>query len=164
MDNETVKDICRRYNWGEQQVLLATFDKLPDITTFRKHNTETIVRNRIKRTNGNCLFLDAENSNLTLNGNNRKTEFRLSINKKDIWVEVKDQKSISNILDCPMGEIARAKNISGEYWLVLLNECYCVLALVRQFVEMIENYNLNNKVKLIYGIEQYKNELLKLAA
>lgn len=162
MNKETLKIVYKRHNESEQQVYCATIDELDNVTVFNKYNTETIVRNRISQTNGTCLFLDAENPNLTLKGKNKKTEFRLSVNKKDIWVEVKSQKVDSNIMDAVLGEIARAKRINGEYWLVLLGECYGRPIYLKQIYEMVTKYGLNTKIRIFNSIDKYQIELRKI--
>jgi hypothetical protein len=141
----------KRHNEKENEVLKAiiyTFNP----TIFDKDNTETIVQRRIKQTKGPTVFLDAVNGNLTATGKNyRKTEIRFM----NIFTEVKHQNSISNIQDSVLGEISRAENIKGKYWLVLLGDAYRKPIVLCEFVKMIKKYELENKVRIFLTIEDY---------
>jgi hypothetical protein len=145
----------RRYNESEQEVLSVTIRTLKP-TIFDKNNTEPIVQQRIKRTKGTTVFLDSDNPNLTATGlHYRKTEIRVANWRKDALVEVKHQKTISNIQESVMAEIARATNIKGQYWLVLLGKAYKSQIVINEFVKMIIKYKLQNKVRMFFDVEDY---------
>jgi hypothetical protein len=151
MNTEILIERYRRSNEHEHIVMSATIRTLMP-TIFDQNNTETIVQQRIKRTKGPTLFLDASNGNLTATGQHyRKTEMRVG----NIFVEVKHQNTVSNIQESVMGEIARAENIKGQYWLVLLGDAYRRPIIISEFVRMIFKYKLQNKVRMFLSVEEY---------
>ena len=151
----------KRHNEGEDSVLQATLDIIPNITIHKKNNNMGIVEIRKKIFNGVNLFMDAENPNKTSKGNYRRTELKITNKNTDVFIEVKQQKTSSNITDSVLGEVSRARNIKGQYWLVLLGKPYQCPIVLYSIVEAIELYKLNDKVKVFTTIEQYKTELQK---
>lgn len=155
MNTEILIERYRRHNESEQIVLAALIRNF-EPTIYDKNNTESIIRGRIKRTKGLTIFLDAENSNLTASGlNYRKTEIRVASKKSSVFTEVKHQTKISNIQDAVLGEIARAKNVKGKYWLVLLGKAYRRPIVIAEFFSMIAKYKLDNKVRIFTTVEEY---------
>lgn len=151
-----------RHNESENIVLQTTIETIPQIKIFKKDNTMGIVEVRNLIFKGTKLFIDAQNPNKTSKGNYRKTEFRIVGNKSDVYVEVKQQKTSSNITDSVLGEISRAKNIKGQYWLILLGKPYQCPIVLYSIAEAIKDFKLTNKVKVMTTIEQYKTELQKV--
>lgn len=155
MNKEILIERYKRHNETENKVLIAMILAF-SLTIFDQNNTEYIVQQRRKRTKGPTLFIDAENPNLTATGlHYRKTEFRVTNAKKDIFVEVKHQNAISNIQESVMAEIARAENINGLYWLVLLGDAYRRPIIISEFVKMILKYKLQDKVRIFLSIDDY---------
>lgn len=150
-----------RNNISENQVLQATMNVLPNANVFEKDNNIGIVEVRKEIFKGINIFLDAQNPNKTEKGNYKRTEFRISVNKKDIWVEVKQQKTTTNIVDSVLGEIARARFFDGDYWLVLLGEPYRVPSVIFEYANAIKLYGLQKKIKLFTSITDYQSELKK---
>jgi len=161
MSKDILKERYKRHNEHEHEVLCATIDSLSNLTVFDKNNNDTIVQQRIKRIDGTGIFLDADNGNFTAFGNIRKTEILVANKKKGIFVEVKHQNTVSNTQDTVLGEIARASNIDGQYWLVLLGQPYRWKTVMYEYVKAIKVYCLEEKVRIFTSKEEYKAALLK---
>jgi len=146
---DTLIERFKRSNATEQEVLTSLVEKHPDIIIFDKLNTEDIVRQRIKQTEGNVrLFLDVETPNLTAKGNYKKIEFLLVDAMNNFyWFDAKHSNTTTNITDLH-GEYNRAKNCKGVVVFVVKGKGYSKNVL-REHNSYLKELNIHEKVKVV---------------
>ena len=146
----------QRYNKTENNVLQILYSKFKNLSIHTEYNTPDIVQRKVnnKKPKEVLLFLDAETTNHTPKGNNRKIEFLLiSESGKYYWIDAKHANRTTNITDLE-GEYNRAKRIKGTVLYVVAGKGY-TKELIKEHKKFLKEYKIKNVE--VFKLKKLKN-------